>query len=77
MEHIDIVNKLIGKIEPLGESDRDAIRYENILKMIELMKGLHMQIDKIAYKNKNRQEASMNAIGKEADKYLDWLGIKE
>lgn len=77
MEVIDIVNRLIGEIKPVGESNEDKRRHENILKMIELMKELHMQMDTVAHRNKNRVEHSMKVIGEEADKYLDWLGIED
>lgn len=77
MNYLEIVNRLIGKIEPIGETNVDNIRLENIKNMIELMKDLHIQIDNIAYYNKDRHEHSMKEIGKLANDYLDWLGIKE
>ena len=77
MEHIEIVNKLIGKIEPIGESNIDDDRFVNLANMIDLMKELHKQIDDIAFYNKDRQEYSMNRAGKYANDYLDYLGIKE
>ena len=76
MEIIDVVNKLIGPIEPIGETHADNIRYENLENMIELMKSLHMRIDAIATDYKDRPEFSMNRAGKFADEYLDWLGIE-
>ena len=77
MEVIDIVNKLIGPIEPVGETHVDDGRYENLQQMLKLMQALHMQIDEIAHENKGRQEYSMSRAGKLADAYLDWLGIEE
>lgn len=77
MELIDIVNKLTGKIEPVGESNTDEERFKNLENMIELMKQLHTQIDDIAYYNKDKQEYSMKKAGNAANDYLDYLGIKE
>ena len=70
MELIDIVNKLVGPINPVGKKYIDDEHYQNLGKMIELMKSMHNQMDKVATKNTGRfRELSIG--------YLDWLGIPE
>ncbi len=76
MELKEIVLKLTGPVEPVGETHTDNARYENLKKLIEVAKEIHMVIDGIA-ENENRQEFSMKRAGKEASDYLDWLGIPE
>jgi len=76
MELKDILRKLIGAIDPVGETHTDDKRFENLKVQIELMKELHMQIDAVATENKDRPEFSMSRAGKLADEYLDWLGIE-
>ena len=75
MEIIDIVRKLTGPIDPVGETHTDDKRFENLQARLELMRELHKEIDEVATYNKGRQEYSMSRAGKECDKYLDWLGI--
>jgi len=70
-ELIDVVNKLTDPTDPVGETYADDIRYENLQKMIGLMKALHMQIDEIATNNKNRQEFGISCTRKFVDKYFD------
>ena len=72
----DVVKKLIGEINPIGETNEDARRFENLEKMVILVDTLIGEIDKVAANNKNRQEYSLKKSGQFADKYLkDDLGI--
>lgn len=77
MEIIDIVKKLTGPIDPVGETHTDDKRFENLKVRLELMRELHKEIDEVATHNKGRQEFSMARAGKECDAYLDWLGIPD
>jgi len=77
MEIIDIVRKLTGPIEPVGETHTDDKRFENLKVRLELMLELHKEIDEIAMYYAHRQEFSMARAGKECDKYLKQLGIPE
>lgn len=73
----DIVYKLVGKIDPVGESHIDEERYDNLEKMIELVDKLIYDIDSVGYRNYARQEFSMNKAGKRALQFLEDLGIEE
>ncbi len=48
MEIIDIVNKLVGKISPVGDSAADKERFENLQTMCDLIEELVIQLDSIA-----------------------------
>jgi hypothetical protein len=58
----EIVEKLTGPIQPIGESNVDHARLENIDKVIELTESLVNDLIK-ASTNATRYEASMKAIG--------------
>ena len=73
----DIVMKLTGQIEPVGETHTDDKRFENLQILLKLMCKLHVEIDRIATENKDRQECSMARAGKLCNEYLDWLGIPD
>jgi len=76
MTHKEIVLKLIGEIEPIGVSEIDSLRFENLKAMCNLVNELVADIDEVV-KNKNRHEYSMRKLGEYADKFLtDTLGIK-
>jgi len=71
----EVVDKLVGQIEPVGESYADERRYENLKKVCELTDLLLSDIDKvIGYKE--RIEYSMKRSGEYADKFFDRIGIK-
>ena len=75
MTLFEIVLKLSGPIEPVGETHTDDARFNNLQVLLVLMRELHLEVDRIATENKNRQEFSMARAGKVCDEYLDWLGI--
>lgn len=77
MEIHDVVKKLIGKIEPIGETQEDERRFNNLKDMCDLVNKLVSDIDDVAFGNKNRHEHSMKNAGLYASKFLDDLGIKE
>ncbi len=58
----EIVKKLTGPIQPVGESNADHTRIENLDKVIELTESLLNDLIK-ASTNANRYEASMKSIG--------------
>lgn len=76
MELIDIVRKLVGPIDPVGETNTDEARFENLKEMTKLVDRLVLDIDRII-PNKNRPEYSMTRAGKFADDFLTRLGIEE
>jgi len=72
MEIYDIVKTLIGDIKPVGETNEDERRYQNLEATIKLVDFLLDDI-KTASDDSNRQEFSMKKIGKRAKAYWDDL----
>jgi len=70
MTNYDVVKKLIGEIKPIGETNSDEDRFENLKEMIELVDDLIVDIQDVADKNVYRDEASMYRAGKYADDFL-------
>ena len=78
MTNTDIVNKLIGNINPIGKTEIDKERLKNLKEMCELVNDLVTQIDTVSYNCKDRQEHSMKIAGEYAHNFLtNILGIKE
>ena len=65
----DVVLKLTGPIQPVGESNTDAFRLENIKQLTELIDDLITDVA-LQIHNADRPEASMRAIGKHAREFL-------
>ena len=76
MDIYEVVVKLTGPIDPIGETQTDAKRYENLKTMCDLVDKLLTDIDAVI-PNKNRVEFSMKRAGEYADKFLDKIGIEE
>jgi hypothetical protein len=76
MDIHEIVKKLVGPIDPVGESNTDDIRFENLKIMTELVDELLTDIDHVA-SNRDRAEYSMKRAGEHASKFYDDLGIPE
>jgi len=73
----DVVKKLIGEIDPVGETNTDNDRLENLEAMTDLVNKLVMDIDSVA-ENKGHHAFSVKRAGEHADKFLsDVLGISE
>ncbi len=62
IEILDIVNKLIGSIEPIGSSHIDEERYENLVMMSSLMEGLFYQMLQLANQDKQGYASVDKAI---------------
>ncbi len=76
MRIYDVVNKLIGPNQPVGESHTDAKRMENLEKMTELISQLLGDVDCVI-EFKDRVEYSMKRAGEHANAFFDRIGIKE
>lgn len=76
MSITEIFNKLCGNITPVGETNEDNKRYENIQNYYELLCYIISSLE-IASEYKYRQEYSMQKIGKECDEILKEIGLKE
>lgn len=68
----DVVKKLIGHINPVGESHTDEKRLDNLHETINLMKCLMNDIIDVAKKH-DRHEHSVAECGKTAKEYLDFI----
>ena len=74
MDMHEVVSKLIGDVIPIGSSEEDHIRFENLKIMTYLVDRLVGDIDRVAG-GKDRHEFSISRAGKYANKFLDDLGI--
>lgn len=78
LELKDIVMKLVGNINPIGETNTDNDRFENLKNLCELVDDLVGKINDVSYKNKDSREFSVKRASDYANKFLtDNLGIKE
>jgi hypothetical protein len=78
MEIKDVVLKLIGPVDPVGETNADEKRFENLKALCELTEKLVCIIDEVSYRNKDRGEYSMSRAGKYAFDFIEKkLNIKE
>ena len=75
MNVYEVVTKLIGPVEAVGESGEDERRYANLGAMGDLVEALVRDIDR-ATVPRARPEASMRKIGQKAVQILDSLGIE-
>jgi len=76
MDYYQIVRKLIGEIEPVGETNTDEKRLENLKNMTALISKLLTDVDYVACNNLNSSEYSRIMAGKFASDFFDSLGIK-
>ena len=72
MNYYEIIKKLIGPINPIGESNQDTHRLNNIDATIEVVGELLSDI-KWAANAQGSHEASVAKIGKRAQAFLDEL----
>lgn len=70
MENIkEIVDKLIGNCEPVGCSTRDKEALINLVRKVNLVQELIMDIQYTA-RSKDSYESSVKTIGLRADRFL-------
>lgn len=77
MDVYEVAKKLLGPINPIGETNADIERFENLKTACELVNKLLTDIDEVATNNKGRQEFSMKRAGEFASKFFDDIGIAE
>lgn len=70
MNNLEIVNKLIGPINPVGNSGIDAGNFENLKQMCELVESLIVQIDNVYNINKDSYEHSVKVSAEYASNFL-------
>lgn len=75
MDIYDVVMKLIGPVEPIGETRTDEKRLENLKQLTSLTTRLVLLIDDVEMCGKNSPMASIKAASDHAEKFMDDLGI--
>lgn len=74
---VEIVENLIGEITPIGETNEDEVRFENLKLMCDLANSLISKIDNVSYENKDRQEYSIKRAAEYAERFLtEQIGIQ-
>jgi hypothetical protein len=76
MEVYDVVKKLVGEIAPIGETNADNARFENLKAMTELVDKLLSDIDEVANR-KTSHSYSIKRAGEYASAFFDRIGIVE
>ena len=69
MTNYDVIKKLIGPINPVGETNEDNRRFANLEEMTTVVNKLLYDIYQVS-KEKDRQEYSIKRSGQYADKFL-------
>ena len=70
----EIVDRIIGEINPIGETNTDDARYENLEAYIDVCEHMIRKIYTVS-QNANRQEFSIKRAGKCAKEYLaEYIG---
>lgn len=72
----EIINRLFGEIYPVGETNEDNKRYENIQNYYEALSHIIACL-RIASNYKDRPEYSMQKIGKECYDILKEFDLEE
>ena len=72
MDIYEVVEKLVGPISPVGETNTDNARYENLKELIELTDKLVGKISSCAYL-KDSSAFSISRAGKSCQGFLDDL----
>lgn len=70
MELIDIVDKLVGRIDPIGDTAIDNERFENLKVYCELIDTMVRNIDDIAYNNMNSELSSIKRASDYASDFM-------
>jgi hypothetical protein len=70
MELYEVVNKLVGPIEPIGETNADNLSFENLIAMTNLVDKLLFAIDRVSTL-KDRPEYSVKRSGELAHKFIN------
>jgi hypothetical protein len=77
MDIYEVVKKLIGPIEPVGDTNIDNERLDNLTTMTALANQLIIDIDRIGYSCENNHQYSMKKASEVAKKFMDSLGIED
>lgn len=69
---IEVVDKLIGRIDTVGESNFDAKTFENLKTATDLVHHFICKIDEVSG-DSHRYEASMKRSGEYAENFMQQL----
>lgn len=72
MELHEVVQKIVGAIEPVGETNADNNRFENLKVMEDLVDELISDLI-IVSRQKDRYEHSIGKAGKHANQFLSHI----
>jgi hypothetical protein len=72
MTNYDVVKKLIGRVEPIGESNEDSKRLINLEELIYVTECLIRNLKSVAEYNSS-YESSVKYAGLTSSKYLNGL----
>lgn len=71
---IEVIDRLVGSVEPYGSTEIDKERLENLETLLEIMDEYIKEIEEVT-RFRNRYEYSILAI---ANKAYDWLvGLRD
>lgn len=70
MTHEEIIKKLIGPISPIGKTEVDDERFENLKQMCELVDGLLNLIESVNYHNSDAREFSVKRAADYAKNFI-------
>jgi len=75
-EVLEIAENLIGNIKPVGETNTDNERFENLKQMCDLTDSLIKSIYEVSYDNRNSMESSVRRASDYAGYFLtETVGI--
>ncbi len=75
MNIYEVVKKLTGEVEPVGETHLDDKRYGNLKQLTELTEQLLVDICNIEYRHKNSPQSSLKRAAKHCSTFLGNNGI--
>jgi len=75
MDIHEVVMKLIGDISPIGETNEDNKRFENLKIMADLVDALLTDMDEIVFRKSNNQEYSIKRSVDFVIDFMDEIGI--
>ena len=67
---LEVLNKLIGEINPVGETNIDNERFNNLMTLCSVTESLLYQITQNSIDNKDRSEYSIKRSGEYANEFL-------
>jgi hypothetical protein len=73
----EVVYKLIGPVDPVGETHTDDKRFENLKEFCKVTEQMLQVIHNVSYDYRNNHQFSMKRASTYCTKFLDDANIKE